>query len=508
LSAEISTGDDLKYSPGVFSKIAIACVGGLLFGFTAAPSRGDTNPQAFRVLTAYKIPVGMWAHVVFEDVASGQAVMLHSDFAQKRYVLPVCSESSATACLESVEWRKQGGQWMVGQVLVPLQRSVGEESPWPENLAANQPAGDSPRLWRLGAPHNGGDIYRAAVVLSGSTDFAFYASLTPLTADLLPNGDCKDGDGSPIVSSPPAVYCWRTYDFPEGYEYRIRVRLGTFANELTGWLDGRITEPDFSLDQKTGILTLSGSPGAVPVATTQVLKYEDVEANPVLCGIELCSTSFWAQAKASSTSSGQGAYFSSTPQNLDIFMQLQPWMQTRAMASNTVWRVSMLSLGMQKVCHLYGGLAGLVTTNATAYNPSPPTWDSRTLSLNFQVGAPHSLANGETFKGYYSLVLNKDFAKCLWGPDYLTGRASVSAVYGNGQEEIATTSLTTQGQWLRFSATGFHFSMPVIRATIDVPAALSTKVKATISKITCLKGKQKQIVSGAKPKCPSGYKKK
>ena len=61
------------------------------------------------------------------------------------------------------------------------------------------------------------------------------------------------------------------------------------------------------------------------------------------------------------------------------------------------------------------GFTGIVTTNATMYGTSAPTWDPSDKTFSFQVASPHFGLNGSLNTGYYSLVLPKSLAECRWG---------------------------------------------------------------------------------------------
>ena len=62
------------------------------------------------------------------------------------------------------------------------------------------------------------------------------------------------------------------------------------------------------------------------------------------------------------------------------------------------------------------GVTGIVTTNATAYFEGPPSFDSKSKTLQYEVAAPHYEKDGKTeFKGSYNLIVREDVAECLYG---------------------------------------------------------------------------------------------
>ena len=51
-----------------------------------------------------------------------------------------------------------------------------------------------------------------------------------------------------------------------------------------------------------------------------------------------------------------------------------------------------------------------------------------------------------------------------------------------------------------------HFYLPLVQSELT-KSLVSPKPTPKIIKITCVKGKVKKVISGIKPKCPSGYRK-
>jgi hypothetical protein len=110
-------------------------------------------------------------------------------------------------------------------------------------------------------------------------------------------------------------------------------------------------------------------------------------------------------------------------------------------------------------------------------------------------------------------------------------KASVEIVSNDGNAQIASTVLSEANGWLKMSAKGFSYSNPTIKVklTQDAPApvaspspsaspsatpvaqASSAPVAPKVpskTMITCIKGKATKTVTGVKPVCPTGYKKK
>jgi hypothetical protein len=153
-----------------------------------------------------------------------------------------------------------------------------------------------------------------------------------------------------------------------------------------------------------------------------------------------------------------------------------------------------------------------------------PSWDAANESLNFSIFAPHLRSNGELNTGYFKFWTSHEFMDCKFPGNTLTKAAKLTLeiVYDDGTSNVATSAVTNKDGVLYFFASGFHFSSPKIRIKADktVPAAtpsptpspsapVATVVKPTkLISIVCVKGKITKKVTSAKPKCPTGYKKK
>jgi|GEM_PF-4554101 len=144
---------------------------------------------------------------------------------------------------------------------------------------------------------------------------------------------------------------------------------------------------------------------------------------------------------------------------------------------------------------------GITSTNSTLATDGPPTWNSKTQSLDFRMASLHQLPDGSTFKGNYTLQIPTELATCLWGANASKSSASVSIIDEAGEQKIATIVSSLSKDYFRFSANGFHFSSPRISVSLKAPAS-------NVKTISCAKGKQIKKITGTNPKCPSGFIKK
>jgi hypothetical protein len=164
-------------------------------------------------------------------------------------------------------------------------------------------------------------------------------------------------------------------------------------------------------------------------------------------------------------------------------------------------------------------LAGFVTTSSTAYAAGPPVFNKETQSLDYKVASAHKLKDGSVFRGEYNLYIDSKVARCIYQFSSAPISATISIVGDAGEAKIATTTVRESGGWLNLSASGFTFSSPTLKVKLsqggdsDVTAPVQAQQPVKASKlpartITCIKGKTSKKVTGSKPVCPAGFKKK
>jgi hypothetical protein len=153
-------------------------------------------------------------------------------------------------------------------------------------------------------------------------------------------------------------------------------------------------------------------------------------------------------------------------------------------------------------------LSGVTASNATVMRPSPPTWNPEEQTLDFQIASAHTDEYGEKAKGFYGLVVSSEIAKCLWGNDATTARASVSMISSSGEIQITTLAASIRDGFFIFDVSGFHFSSGTIRLQMARPSTSIQTPALTKTTIKCVKGKVVKKVTAINPKCPAGYKKK
>lgn len=319
--------------------------------------------------------------------------------------------------------------------------------------------------------------------------------------------------------------CGKPVAFPEDSRFALKLRLNTNTH---GWMHGRLANAQLAIlnESTNGIeVEISGGPSKIPsvLAETTVDKLTDSIWGTVVGG----------NIPSNYGSAGYAPFLQIVASNRGTFMMnsfraMQPFMTDKAVAMPYIWSVRsvergqvVVSAGQKALDCLYanggdkGKILGFVNTNATAYVSGPPTYNEQYQSLDYSVAAPHFAKDGSVFKGHYSIQLNANTARCMFGIQGTNLKATLSVINDKGESSVITSVAKEQKGWFNFSVAGFTFSSPTIRLKLEeapavAPTPAPTQSKAPVAapkKLTCVKGKVKKIVTGTNPKCPTGFKK-
>lgn len=287
----------------------------------------------------------------------------------------------------------------------------------------------------------------------------------------------------------------------ERFSAEIAIRL---ANEPPKWLAGRMQEPKikFTRLDKGKKVVISGSSVAVPliegsVPTSIFAKYPTGYSSQVIAT---------AAAKGTKLEIDSGlAIMYAT----DVFTALKE----KSTQVVNLWNINgtsqftaFCSKDIQVDC-LQGGsgpcveeskdFVGLLATNALIFNRNPPRLIDD--EIQFLLASPHLLPNSKETRGIFTLEASSKMLRCIYGLPDLPLFAEISVVSEDGRSKIATKSFLEKSGVSYISVNNFSFSVPKIKIKFST-------AKKSLS-ITCVKGKVKKVVNGAKPVCPKGYKK-
>jgi len=480
-------------------------------------------------------------------------------------IMPVCQSVADKFCIESLEFTKSDGSKESAKlVLEATTQKI------PASAAYKTGAGGGISVWSaantLHKGATGNYIVRVAIgVTSVKGKIApridgIAASVTPVVmtqdAGAKQARACEKPDpgfgGNPNTSygwacpdnqPDPATYercsqlldglCFMRQDFITGTRVALNLRIN---NQVTGWLFGRMSDPNISvtaIDPVTNLLKVEGVAQSVPTLVGYVEK-KNLSQFPAIQKVfeDRCkSPGFYTTCEkmiASNFFDGTLGSGVNRFNDYELFSkQLKAYEGTdRNFKIDTNWGFGSTSYEGRRdaegACFSdTTKLLGLVTTNAPIYEPGPPTLIDGFLT--YKVAGAHHNADGSVFKGTYDFALRSTVARCLYGFTAAPIQSTVSVISGDGSiTNVASEVVQERDGWMTLSAKNFTFSAPIIRIKLSqakaeapvqpsaTPSAVA-KTPAAVAKsatITCIKGKLIKKVTAVKPACPKGYKKK
>ena len=330
--------------------------------------------------------------------------------------------------------------------------------------------------------------------------------------------------------------CLHRREFQPNTRLKISLQLPKF---VSGWLNGRLNKPAVtsnSFSANTDLVTVEAGPE------------ENIFAGKWMNRSDIKDFSFKnSEIEKKFKGMFQGYYNRDNPNSLrdsgeegaiDAYDLWAPYMGENAFAVNKTWTLSNARSNNPSNCvqKETGGIQGVVTTNASAYEATAPKYNKENGTLEYRVAAPHFAPDGKTENiGTYGLAMSITLLKCLYGITNVPTSASVSITTNAGVERVATVALNQIGKWVFLNAENFTFSSPTLRIKLNQTSSAATQSTGTTEvkkespapeakevkevaaakpaaakkiTITCTKGKLIKKLSGTTPKCPAGFKKK
>ena len=398
--------------------------------------------------------------------------------------LPPCISPSQEMCIEGFSISTSGDtSWMesrpeVGmktqEIAYSMNNADGSMTPKRyETFGAKSEslfAGNVPYVWNSDKySHLGGNKYMVTVLINSSaidkSHLTNIGSSYSFSAFIIPVGPNQGAFGR--ASAQDSNGTWLTsYDFPKGQKYRLTLRLKPVISKLETWFQARLHEPIVEIETTSGKLTVTGEPVVVSTAVAN-LKYEEMTSK-----MKSNFGSWGDQIIARQNQSNIG--WDHTEQDgmsgvVDRFLLYEPFFTQTAEGDSTLWRLATTGYSGNgpRNCMKSGIVNGVMSTNATVYEPTPPIWSNSTSSLDFKIASTHTNSMGQENVGDYYLMLRPEFAKCIWGSDSAGAVATISVVNSDGTNQVATTIMGKVDGWIRFEAAGFHFSAPTIKVKLD-----------------------------------------
>jgi hypothetical protein len=292
------------------------------------------------------------------------------------------------------------------------------------------------------------------------------------------NHDNGENTGNDQCVATDVGWCAYRSDFASDTRVELDLKL---SNEVTGWLHGRLSNPEINvqpIDGKFNSIAIAGNPVEIPLMYGVV---EKASANATV--LNLLSNANVSMGGLHNRDQWR-RYKSDDDRSRELIKEI----------GATQYMDSCLQDNRR--------LVGLVTTNAMAYSGAAPEWVNN--SLAYKVAGLHFMPDGKTeVEGTYDLAIRSDAARCLYGFSKAPISATINVTGANGETKTATTVVNEKSGWLKLAAYGFTFSSPTISVKLT-----QAKAPAKKTTITCVKGKLTKKVTAVGPKCPAGYKKK
>ena len=458
-----------------------------------------------------------------------------------------CTATSQLSCLGNFWAVDSSGKRIEGNLIrtVPFVATQAFDENVPLNIPASRSYGT---IWQLpGVKNSAGTenyfVISQVTMFKNRTESKF--SYGEINNSIIPIEELRgdyvvpvlDGKGGMAASGLTAApggreclalevgICQAPAQFPSGYRFGMNLHIG---EKLNGWFHGRLSLPIVAIkDWNNGQeLSIEGEPVKVPSLDFVVPK--DQMSAEQLSLYNVCVSGNCGVRSSKGFISQTGGNLAN-PSSLNLITKFVDLYKDRATYTTTNWafknmfnHAGAIDTGKIGICSKQvNALNGLVLTNALGYSSGPPSFESGSGSLVYQVAAPHFEENGEVASGTYDLTINMEVARCLYNFSNAPIRAEVSITSAEGENRVATTAINEKDGWLYFSARGFTFSAPTIRVKFfqdKVSTTESTINKSESAKkpiqiagkksVTCTKGKTSKKVTGVKPKCPAGWKKK
>ena len=481
--------------------------------------------------------------------------------------LPLCSISTSFDCVEKFVARIGDGKELTA-TLDTIQPSPSL-SPYKADASKNLVGPGQALVFTIpGAEHPGGNRYLLSVALNGATPEGAhkpgqeYGNFTPYNiqmsvdaVDYLPAtkpGEFQKGrwyfyeaeQNLALQKNPFSTcaveedsFCMNKRAFPQDIRFQVVLRLRSSTN---GWLYGRVQKPGVSIASIPGGERWDVS--AAPVRIPQIWEFVPLSQMPST--FEKWKSENWEDVPGSQLqdSSTSPPSLVRIPNALNVggvdtsIKWLNYWMPItgdKATATPGMWSIRNLGPSeMNNASNCYDSnsykekrVTGMVTSNAMITTAGPPLFDQKEQALIYQVAGPHFERDGKTlFRGTYDLIMRKDVARCLYKFTDAPIKASISVVSANGEEIVETEQIAERndasGEWITLGKYGFTFSSPKLKvrltqeksaetknsaAAAQSGAVVKPKIQPSKKSIVCVKGKVQKIVTGAKPKCPTGF---
>lgn len=481
-------------------------------------------------------------------------------FFQYNALLGACDSTLTTNCINKVFAIDGNGKELVGQVVGSFPGKT--KYTYAGDPSIGLPAGNSALIVEFpGITHPGGSEFLVSGYMTGYRGFdekqfkvenfsSFIKAISrvdgncrapeqetnlrpdsKLEGRAMRQGGCNKGNNNAstiacaMTSNSQCAVPWA---LPRDLTFGISFKL---HEKVTGWLHGRISDAIATINSAGDgdqILTIQGKPTIVPGIHAWYKKTDLPKPlsdfYSMVSPVQLnTSGAGWPSADGKMSDGPDGLPYSILKEGFGYdeynFKEVLAWIQAtgdKATYAPTIWSFRTMESSEYDFCMKgSNSLSGIVSTNSTMYVGNPPRFDRESQSLDYKVMSPHSLPNGEEFKGTYDLVIKSDVARCIYGFSSAPVSAKITILSADGNTQVATTTFNERNGWMYLVARGFTFSSPTVRVKLtqeapkgSKPAALAQPATPVKTSIVCTKAMKIKMVTAVKPVCPSGWKKK
>ena len=429
-------------------------------------------------------------------------------------LLPVCKSASQENCIYSLTFQTEGGPKVLAQ---HFGNAGGPTFPAVPSLGIH--SGGQVSLWSAPGALNGGQTETYALIVRSRQGYDLYQNryeTTSLDAAVVPysveSGDysaptsflCGEDGKNQLCGGKPDKCVWTDTGLCGLYqafagtpEISLQIRM---SNEIGGWFRGRLSDAEIAVEKfsaRNNLLTITAKPVAVARFAAQI-KQADVTPR----GLELLRSNWSPDSEIFGLGSARAAFATDgwKEKPFNFLDEFRSNVNDTAHSVSTLWNFETVDKDSSNSCLVdTDRVLGLVTTNATVYDGTAPTFKNG--NLNYQLSGMHYLPGGADLNlGTYNLVMRSDVARCLYGFSQAPLSATISVFNEQGTRSTATSVVSEKNGWLKLGAYGFTYSNKTVRVKVS---------KAKPVKLVCSSVSDPAItktVKAIKPKCPKGFK--
>ena len=359
---------------------------------------------------------------------------------------PRCDEVNGKNCLKSIEISTKQSEFS--------KLTFYDEIMWEKiNIESSslQMKGGAPSIWTMRG-EDGDRKFFLAKIFSGFTWNNGDPQLDKIEMRITPIIPVTQGGFVAYCSSRNNQECFRVVDFES--DSRLRVSLST-PTSLGGFFMGRIGNPNVkqTLNSKTrqNEIQLTAEPITVPGMSVLV---PDEVAIPA-------KLKYVTRGESQNYPSYDGGWN-------EIFDFASKFANDRVTNYSTQWSVYAMSPGSTSYAGCArpsSGFIGTGTTNAMRYDFNPPSFKDGFFT--FKLSGLHYMPDGENLElGQYELMLNSEFAKCLYRSSKVPLFAKIEITSANGKTNVTTTASQERDGWFKLRIAALTFSTKTIKISL------------------------------------------